>query len=210
MPQKDTLDKLRTPICFRILSMSFTSVSIFSVCCYSSVSISVVHTLTQVKACFTQCCGSGMFIPDPTFFHPGSELSPSRIPDPKKSKKMVSKLYKIWSGLFIPDPGSGIRMLTSSYPGSRIQGSKRHPIPDPGSRIRIRNTGFTILAVIVYSWCCSYRFISLLMYSWIEYQIKVICLFWVGTYWPRLQAVYTKNVSYIDFWLGMAVCLCDW
>jgi hypothetical protein len=23
-----------------------------------------------------------MFIPDPTFFHPGSELSPSRIPDP--------------------------------------------------------------------------------------------------------------------------------
>jgi hypothetical protein len=26
--------------------------------------------------------GSGMFIPDPTFFHPGSELSPSRIPDP--------------------------------------------------------------------------------------------------------------------------------
>ncbi len=30
---------------------------------------------------------------------------------------------------------------------------------------------FTIMAVIVYSWCCSYRFISLLMYSWIEYQI---------------------------------------
>jgi hypothetical protein len=29
-----------------------------------------------------QCGGSGMFIPDPTFFHPGSELSPSRIPDP--------------------------------------------------------------------------------------------------------------------------------
>jgi hypothetical protein len=37
-------------------------------------------------------------IPDPTFFHPGSELSPSRIIkefkyfNPKKSKKMVSKL----------------------------------------------------------------------------------------------------------------------
>jgi hypothetical protein len=31
-----------------------------------------------------QCCGSGMFfpIPDPTFFHPGSEFVPSRIPDP--------------------------------------------------------------------------------------------------------------------------------
>jgi hypothetical protein len=30
-------------------------------------------------------------------------------------------------------PGSRIRMLTFSHPGSRIQGSKRHPIPDPGS-----------------------------------------------------------------------------
>ncbi len=29
-----------------------------------------------------QCGGSGMFNPDPTFFHPGSEPSPSRIPDP--------------------------------------------------------------------------------------------------------------------------------
>jgi hypothetical protein len=37
MPQKDTLDNLRTPVCFRIPSSSFTSVSIFSVWCYSSV-----------------------------------------------------------------------------------------------------------------------------------------------------------------------------
>jgi hypothetical protein len=29
----------------------------------------------------------------------------------------------------------------------------------------------SIMAVIVNSWCCSYRFISLLMYSWIEYHI---------------------------------------
>ncbi len=42
MPQKDTLDNLRTPVCFRILSSSFTSVSIFSVSYYSIVSISVV------------------------------------------------------------------------------------------------------------------------------------------------------------------------
>jgi hypothetical protein len=34
---------------------------------------------------YRQCCGSGMFIPDPTFFHPGSELSPSQIPDPHQS-----------------------------------------------------------------------------------------------------------------------------
>jgi hypothetical protein len=36
---------LRTPVCFRILSSSFTSVSIFSVCCYYIVSISVVLIL---------------------------------------------------------------------------------------------------------------------------------------------------------------------
>ncbi len=41
MPQKDTLENVRTPVCFRILSPSLTSVSIFSVWCYSSVSISV-------------------------------------------------------------------------------------------------------------------------------------------------------------------------
>jgi hypothetical protein len=30
-------------------------------------------------------------------------------------------------------PGSRILMLTFFHPGSRIQGSKRYPIPDPGS-----------------------------------------------------------------------------
>ncbi len=30
-------------------------------------------------------------------------------------------------------PGSRILMLTYFHPGSRIQGSKRYPIPDPGS-----------------------------------------------------------------------------
>ncbi len=71
-----------------------------------------------------------MFIPDPTFFHPGSELSPSRIRikefkyfNPKKPKKWFLSSRKY-------DPGcsSRIRMLTF-YP-SRIQGSKRHRIPD--------------------------------------------------------------------------------
>jgi hypothetical protein len=42
---------------------------------------------------------------------------------------MVSKLWKIWSGLFIPDPGSVCWL--STHRGSRIQGSKRHRIPDP-------------------------------------------------------------------------------
>jgi hypothetical protein len=39
-------------------------------------------------------------------------------------------------------PGSRIRMLTFSHPGSRIQGSKRHPIPDPGSGSETLVSGF--------------------------------------------------------------------
>ncbi len=57
------------------------------------------------------------------------------------TKKIVKKLWKIWSW----DPGSEIRDRDpeKTYSGSRIPdpGVKKHPIPDPGSRIRIRNTG---------------------------------------------------------------------
>jgi hypothetical protein len=45
-----------------------------------------------------------------------------------------------------PEFRTRIRMLTFSYPGSRIQGSKRHPIPDPGSGSATLVKGqFTIL-----------------------------------------------------------------
>jgi hypothetical protein len=81
-----------------------------------------------------QCGGSGMFIPDPAFSHPGSELSPSRILkefkylNPKKANKwfLSTKKYDPGCSSRIPDPDA-----TFSRPGSRIQGSKRHPIPDP-------------------------------------------------------------------------------
>jgi hypothetical protein len=56
-------------------------------------------------------------IPDPTFFHPGSRILIKEFKyfNPKKAKKwfLSSKKY---------DPDCL----------SRIQGSKRHPIPDPG------------------------------------------------------------------------------
>jgi hypothetical protein len=126
-----------------------------------------------------QCCGSGMFIPDPRsqiliFTHPGSQISDPGSKNSNKrerwkkldvkpfyvatkfneivnysnfevlrkkiwanfqriieliTKKIVKKLFKIWSW----DPGSKIRDLGSgkTHSGSRIQGSKRHRIPDP-------------------------------------------------------------------------------
>ncbi len=82
--------------------------------------------------------GSDFFpsrIPDPTFFHPGSRI---RIFHPGSTSKNLSiltqkivffKLSEIWSGLFIPDLGSGSWFFT--HPGSRIQGLKGHRIPDP-------------------------------------------------------------------------------
>ncbi len=42
------------------------------------------------------------------------------------TQKFVTKLLKIW----VWDPGSDIRDPEKYYPGSRIQGSKRHRIPD--------------------------------------------------------------------------------
>ncbi len=33
----------------------------------------------KLRTIFFQCCGSGMFIPDPNYFHPGSDFFPSRI-----------------------------------------------------------------------------------------------------------------------------------
>ncbi len=57
MPQKETLENVRTPVCFHILSSSPNSVSIFSVCCYSIVSISVIYTLPYID-------NSGVFFTD--------------------------------------------------------------------------------------------------------------------------------------------------
>ncbi len=69
----------------------------------------------QIHFCVYQCCGSGMFIPDPVFW--------SRIQgwkDPGSAS--ASKFSKIWSRMFI---------LDLDFFSIRIQGSKKH---------RIRNT----------------------------------------------------------------------
>jgi hypothetical protein len=69
-------------------------------------------------------------IPDP-----GSELSPSRIPDPGSSSKNLSILTPWFLSSKKYDPGCSSRIPDpdADFLPSRIQGSKRHPIPDPGS-----------------------------------------------------------------------------
>ena len=92
--------------------------------------------------------GSDFFpsrIPDPNCLHPGSRILTVSIADPgsssknlsiltpKKAKKwfLSSKKWFLSSKKYDPGCSSRIRMLTFSHPGSRIQGSKKHPIPDP-------------------------------------------------------------------------------
>ncbi len=47
----------------------------------ANTNIDITSVVDPDKGRIQQCGRSGMFIPNPTFFHPGSELSPSRIPD---------------------------------------------------------------------------------------------------------------------------------
>jgi hypothetical protein len=96
-----------------------------------------------------------MFIPDRTFFHPGSELSPSRIPDPKSSSKNLSiltpKKAKKWflsSGLFIPDPDADF--LPSWIPDP---GVKKAPDPGSGSATLIFKRKIYFMEVIAHKTC---------------------------------------------------------
>ncbi len=91
----------------------------------------------------SQCCESGMFIPDA-----GSEFFPFRILDPnfpsririfsipdphQKIKYFNPKKLLLSSWKYDPGRSSRIRILIFTHPGSRIQGTKRHRFPDPGS-----------------------------------------------------------------------------
>jgi hypothetical protein len=75
-----------------------------------------------------QCCGSGMFIPDPNLFHPGSRIQIFSIPVTglKKFKYFNPKAF---GNMIHVHPGSG-SWFFFTHPGSRIQASKK--APDPG------------------------------------------------------------------------------
>ncbi len=98
--------------------------------------------------CWVQCCGSGMFIPDPghVFFHPGSRIRSVSIPDPGSRIRIEEFKYFNQKKRFLSsrkyDPGCSSRIAD---PDAYFL-----PIPDHGSRcqkgtrsrIRIRNTGW--------------------------------------------------------------------
>jgi hypothetical protein len=79
-----------------------------------------------------QCCGSGMFIPDPdlTFFHPGSRIRTLSIPDPGSASKNLSILYILTqkNGFYAVE-----NMIRVVHRGSRIPDPGVKKTPDPGS-----------------------------------------------------------------------------
>jgi hypothetical protein len=89
---------------------------------------------------FYQCCGSGMFIPDPNCFYPGSRI---RV---KEFKYFNTKKWFLSTRKY--DPGCAFWILILTFYPSRISDPGVKKAPDPGSRIRIRNTGFNILQVL--------------------------------------------------------------
>jgi hypothetical protein len=123
------------------------------------------HCMNQ-SSLAKQCCGSGMFITDPGSQIPntGSKYSTKRggriffptifcIHKYHKIQnyfifgpgiivlfypKFVIKLSKIW----VWDLGSEIRALEKAYSGSRIQGSKKTPVPGSGSATLLLNLFF--------------------------------------------------------------------
>jgi hypothetical protein len=73
-----------------------------------------------------QCCGSGMFIPDPNFFHHGSRVK--KISDPgsgSASKNLVILHQKLFLSRKY-DLGCLCRIGILIFYPSRIPGSKRH------------------------------------------------------------------------------------
>ncbi len=77
--------------------------------------------------------GSDFFpsrIPDPKCLHPGSRiLKEFKYFNPKKAKKWLF----LSSKKYVPGCSSRIPDQDADFLPSRIQGSKRQPIPDPGS-----------------------------------------------------------------------------
>jgi hypothetical protein len=94
---------------------------------------------------FNQCCGSGIFIPDPNFSIPNPGSKRFLIPDPHQhqrinvflTKKLFLSSRKYGPGcsprIQIPDPD--LDFIPIPDPGSRVQ-------KDTESQIRIRNTDF--------------------------------------------------------------------
>ncbi len=105
----------------------------------------------------SQCCGSGMFIPDPgsDFFsipdpnclHPGSRIRIKELKyfNPKKPKKWFLSSRKY-------DPGCSSRHRMLTFYPSRIRDPGSRGQKGTGSRIRILNTDCSVALLIVA--CC--------------------------------------------------------
>ncbi len=110
------------------------------------------ETVHFEKETIMQCCGSGMFIPDPNFSLPDPGSKRFRIPDPHQRievllTQIVSKLSEI--RFMDGHPGSRIRILIFTHPVSRSRDKK-----NTRSRIRIRNNAESWRKIQLLLRCC--------------------------------------------------------
>ena len=103
----------------------------------------ICNNIQEYMISLKQCCRSGMFIPDLTFFHHGSRIRTVSIPDPGSSKNLGILTPKKAKNGFQAHPGSRIR--DANFLPSRIPDTGVKKAPNPGSRIR--NTVFSLLTL---------------------------------------------------------------
>ena len=110
----------------------------------------ICNNIQEYMISLKQCCRSGMFIPDLTFFHHGSRIRTVSIPDPGSSKNLgiltpkkakngfqalKNKIRVVHPRSRVPDPDADF--FPSSIPDPGVK-----KLPILGSRIRIRNTAY--------------------------------------------------------------------
>jgi len=121
----------------------------------------MLMSLENAIGSWYQCWGSGMFIPCPECLSvsrirnfqspiPGQNGTESRIKINEKefkyllTRKLLLSSLEIWSGTFIPDPGSGFLII----PDPGLQKA-----PDPGSESATLDDAGTNLRILTASWC---------------------------------------------------------
>jgi hypothetical protein len=93
-------------------------------------------------------------------------------------------------------PVSRIRILTFTHPGSRIQGSKRHPIPDPGSGSATSNIDTAAVFTNRQKATFRIRWIRNYLASWLQIQIRNILNY--GSEDPDLYKKYLDSYCFIQ------------
>ncbi len=96
-----------------------------------------------------QFCGSGMFIPDPNFFHPGSRIRIFFIPDPGFRIRIKEfKYFKLFLSSWKYDPGCSSQIRILIYLSIPDPGVKKAPDPVYGSATLLPTLRYVFVGMV--------------------------------------------------------------